>query len=180
MPSLLLHPDESGWVPEDRVEFFTLLDELGLIDTANDAADTNDFWLGRHFTELVMFLGCSPNVLIRPQDSGDDQPVSRLRYHHYSDRRFLSASKAPAARCPQCRAPANGVAPDDPDRPFSCPQCGCVSTVHALDWRQSAGFGRCFLEITGIHPHEAVPSDRLLDTLRGYSGGIWRYFYADR
>ena len=180
MPSLLLHPDEPDWIPEDRVEFVNLLGELGLIDPATDAGETSDFSLGHRFSALVMFLGCSPNILIRPQDAGDGQPVSRLRCHLYPDQRFLSASKAPSVRCPYCRAPANGVAPSVPDRSYSCPQCGSVSPVCALDWRQSAGFGRCFLEITGIYPHEAVPSDRLLETLRDYSGGVWRYFYTDR
>jgi hypothetical protein len=178
VPSLLLHPDEPGWVPEDRLDFVTLLGEVGLIDAPTGAADTNDFWLGRHFLTLVMFLGCSPNIVIRPQNAAEGQPVSRLHYHLYRDTRFLSGRKSPSARCPHCRAPADGVVPSAPDRPFSCPQCGRVSAACVLDWRQSAGFGRCFLEITGIYPHEAVPSDRLMETLRGYSGSVWRYFYA--
>lgn len=178
MPSLLLHPDEPDWVPADRADFVALLGNLGLIDAASEAGEGSVFRLGRQFLDLVMFLGCSPHVVIDPQDPDGGQPVCRLRYHVYSDVRFLSARMPPAVRCPHCRAPASGGVQRAPDRPFSCPQCGRISAAQALDWRQAAGFGRCFLELSGIYPHEAVPSDRLMETLRNYSRSPWCYFYA--
>ena len=178
MPSLLLHPDQPDWAPDDRADFFILLEQLGLIDTASDATEPGAFRLGHNFPALVTFLGCSPRVVIDPQEAGDGQSVCYLRYHSYPDAHFLSASRPQAARCPYCRAPASGVFPTTPDRPFSCPQCGRLSALRALDWRRSAGFGRCFLEVTNIYPHEAVPSDSLMERLGGYAGGAWRYFYA--
>ena len=169
MPSLLLHPDDPDWVPAARTDFVTLLRDLELIEVPADTGQASVFWLGRRFLALVMFLGCSPHVLIDPRDGGKGPPVCHLRYHEYPDPRFVSARRPPTVRCPHCRAPASGSVPSAPHAPFSCPQCGRISAAHALDWRQSAGFGRCFLEITGICPHEAVPSDRLLESLRGYS-----------
>ena len=179
MPSLLLHPDKPDWIADDRAEFVGLLGDLGLIDVASAAGDPSVYCLGHQFLTLVMFLGCSPHVLIDPRNAGEGQPVSDLRYHNYPEPRFLSARKPTAVRCPGCRAPASDVVPGRPNKLFTCPQCGRVSAVGDLDWRRSAGLARCFLEITGIYPHEAVPSDVLMDRLRGYSGSAWRYFYID-
>lgn len=178
MTSLLLHPEEAGWAPQDQAAFIGLLADIGLIDTLTDTGNTNTFRLGRQFTALVMFLGCSPQILIDPQDTGEGQPVCSLRCHRYPEIRFLCAGRLPAVRCPRCRAPASGVMSAAFDKVFMCPQCGRDCEVYKLDWRQSAGFGRYFLEFTGVYPHEAVPSDRLMQSLSSCSGCAWRYFYA--
>jgi hypothetical protein len=178
VPSLLLHPDQPDWVPEDQESLLLLLEHLGLICTTSHTTESDALRLGHRFLALVTFLGCSPRVVIDRREAEEGQPVCRLRYHSYPQPRFLSARRRPAVRCPYCRAEARGVLPKVPDAPFSCPQCGRLSKVHALDWRHSAGFARCFLEVTNVYPHEAVPSDSLMESLGGYSGSFWRYFYG--
>lgn len=179
MPSLLLHPGKPDWQPENQPAFVARLADLGLIERAPADGDRDGFRLGHRFLSLVMFLGCAPRVSIDLQDALQGQPVCRLRYHLYPEPRFLSNGNSPRARCPFCRAPAEVESLCIPDEQFSCSRCGQGLAVHALDWRQSAGFGRCFLEITPVYPHEAVPSDHLMESLRDYSGDAWRYFYLD-
>jgi hypothetical protein len=164
MPSLLLHPGEPDWRPEDRPDFVARLADLGLIDRAPADGNPDGFRLGHRFD---------------PQDALQGPPVCRLHFHQYPETRFLSTDNFPRARCPYCRAPADVELSRAPGGQFSCPRCGQGLALHALDWRQAAGFGRCFLEITPVYPHEAVPSDHLMESLRDYSGGAWRYFYHD-
>jgi hypothetical protein len=177
MPSLLLHADDACLVPDDQSALVHLLTDLGLTgDTWEDEREYG-FWPGQQFLSLVMFLGCSPLVGFDPHQAGEGQPVCRLLMHSYSDVKFLSTTPCPAGRCPHCRTGLK-VAQDAPhDGVYTCPGCGRSAVVSDLDWRQGAGFGRFFIEIRGIYPHEAVPTDKLLDTLRDSSGTNWRYFY---
>jgi hypothetical protein len=48
-----------------------------------------------------------------------------------------------------------------------------------MNWRQLAGFGRFFIEVWGIFPHEAVPTEKLLKQLASHTPGVsWSFFYA--
>lgn len=91
--------------------------------------------------------------------------------------RFIAAQRRPPARCPHCRCEA---VIDEPvaDKVYTCPGCDERMRAHQLDWRQAAGFGRFFIEVSGIYPHEAVPADRLLQRLRDFSHGDWNYFFT--
>ena len=46
-----------------------------------------------------------------------------------------------------------------------------------LSFRKAAGIGHTFIEIRGIYPSEAVPTDALLNRLQRLSGGPWRTIY---
>ena len=177
MSSLLLHPADPCWIPGDGDRFSALLEQLGLIDTALKAARHGDFRAGQQFLNLIMFLGCSPRVVLDPGEADQGQAACSLQYHLYPEVTFLSAASRPQVRCPDCRAPAGDVDTGSPAQSITCARCGHNSQISALDWRRAAGFGRFFLEIGGIYPHEAVPSDKLLDGLRDHSGVAWRYFY---
>jgi hypothetical protein len=61
----------------------------------------------------------------------------------------------------------------------TCPNCGQPIQAAGLNWRQSGGYARLFLDIWGIHTGEAVPSDRLLNGLAQASGGPWHFFYIE-
>ena len=178
MPSLLLHADDACFVPDDRLAFAHLLTELGLTGDACEGECEYGFWPGKQFLSLVMFLGCSPHVALDPHEAGADQSVCRLLMHLYTDVKFLSARPRPAERCLHCRTRVKIAEGVPHDSVYNCTHCGRSSVVSDLDWRQGAGFGRFFIEISGIYPHEAVPADKLLDTLRDNSGTQWRYFYC--
>ena len=125
-----------------------------------------------------MFLGCSPQVQLDPRLAADGQTVCSVHFHGYPEVTFLSAAKRPAARCRRCRAPVKDELHAGVETRFTCEQCGEVSAAIDLDWRQAAGFGRCFVEIAGIYPQEAVPSDKLMNALASCSGGSWQYFFV--
>ena len=47
--------------------------------------------------------------------------------------------------------------------------------AHGLNWRQTGGCARVFLDIWGIHTGEAAPGEQLLERL----GADWRFFYTE-
>lgn len=177
MSSLYLHTDDPRWIPDDHDGLLQLLDELGL-GTSGRVGVEDCFSPGSQFLSLVTFLGCSPRAVLDPGQAGDGQPACFVRLHYYPEVRFLADTRSMRVRCPQCRTPLTAIDTNAHDALFTCADCAGTVPVSQLDWRQSAGFSRCFIEIGGIHPHEAVPSDRLLSRLREYSGTGWRYFYA--
>ena len=48
-----------------------------------------------------------------------------------------------------------------------------------LKWRQQGGYGRFSISIANIHPHEAVPAEKIFQTLKNITGFEWTYFYAN-
>ncbi len=154
------------------------LRDLGLISAACGGEDGGVYRAGEHFLELIMFLGCSPQVQLDPDSATGGQNACSIRFHVYPEIHFLAAAKSPAPRCRQCRAAVSIEQQPEPVERFTCAQCGKVSEAVDLDWRRAAGFGRYFVEVAGVYPHEAVPSDKLMNALAGFAGSSWAYFYA--
>lgn len=177
MPSLLLHASDPHWSPDELTVLVQSLRDLGLISAAWGREDTGVYRVGAHFLKLIMFLGCSPQVQLDPGSATDGQKACSIRFHVYPEMHFLAAVNSPAPRCRQCRTPVSIEQQPEPAERFTCVQCGEVSEALDLDWRQAAGFGRCFVEVAGVYPHEAVPSDKLLNALAGFSGTSWTYCY---
>ena len=178
MPSLLLHAADPQWRVTEPGSLCRELQALGLIAANSDAEETAGFRVGERFLQLVTFLGCSPQLVLDPDDAAPGQTVCCIRLLNFAEVNFIGAQPAPAVRCANCRAPAELRGPYRSDGRYRCEQCGKESGLTDLDWRQGAGFARCFVEIEGIHPHEAVPTDTLLNRLRTVSGCEWKYFYA--
>ena len=177
MPSLYLHPANPIWQPAGHNSMLDALRDEGLIGPPTAGTDTDEFLAGDRFMERVMFLGCSPQLVLEPSPAGDGQQLCYIRLHCYKEVRFLCSSQRPAVRCDSCRAPARLSDPELHDAVYRCEKCGRESLYSALDWRQGAGFGRFFIEINGVYPHEAVPSDALLNGLGALSNCRWKYFY---
>ena len=60
---------------------------------------------------------------------------------------------------------------------WACPDCRHEASPWQFNWRRSAGFGRCFIQINDIFPKEAIPQQQLLDKLNSHYGVSWHYFY---
>jgi hypothetical protein len=96
---------------------------------------------------------------------------------------FRAAPGRLQPRCPGCRAAASEWQQSlrlehlEAASPCHCPSCERTLSAAELDWRQCAGFGRWFLEIWNIHPHEAVPAEALITALERVAGTPVRYFY---
>lgn len=186
---LLLHPIDTQAVPTAAERMLEALTACGLIGLAFDFGGGLHYFPGDRFLELIMFLGCSPAVALEPPpDSAGaidaalfcnvriDGPLPQMR--------FRPGVVETAPRCPVCRASVNDWLELIRDwqasgaDQWTCPDCTAGMGLHELNWRHNAGFGRMFVEVWGIHPHEAVPADRLLACLQEATGQPWTYCYT--
>jgi hypothetical protein len=118
-------------------------------------------------------------VVVDPAEDGGGQTACFVQQHTCSEVSFVAATGQLRVRCPACRTPAIGIGLGAKhDLLFTCTRCQTATPLDRLDWRHSAGYGRYFIEIGGVHAHEALPSDRLLAALQAFSGTGWRHFYA--
>jgi len=178
MPALYLHPADPLWQPAGPDAVAAILHAVGLIGRPDAPTGPGEFAVGERFMEQVMFLGCAPQPA--PALAADGAQPCSIRLHHYQQVRLLQDEPRPAVRCAACRAAVHLSTPYTCQVLYHCEQCGREALLPELDWRKGAGFARFFIEIRGIYPHEAVPSDALLNTLGGLSGGDWDYFYIRR
>ncbi|MEJ2344468.1 MAG: hypothetical protein P8076_15760 [Gammaproteobacteria bacterium] len=189
---LVLHAGDPHWAPDAVGLVAEALADLGLLGDAFVHADAVHYRPGPAFLDAVMFLGCSPAIALEPDGAAgaaggaDPAAFCNTRLGPVSSAvQFRRGCGDIPPRCPRCRARVPDWQPlidawrRDPDGyRWICPDCGHARSPVDLHWRHDAGFGRFFVEIWGIHPHEAVPSERLLATLTAIGGGSWRYFYA--
>ena len=180
MPSLFLCPDDSLWQPPDVDAFARRMRDLGLTQSPSPSGSAHEYSAGEEFVKLVMFLGCSPQVVVDPAGAADGQAACAVRLVEFSEPALLASHPLPAARCRKCRAPVSLPASFEADAQYNGGHCGNRSPLGRLDWRQGAGYGCFFVELGAIYPHEAVPSDKLLLELQAISCCKWTYFYAHR
>ncbi|MES9844465.1 MAG: hypothetical protein ABW162_13635 [Candidatus Sedimenticola sp. PURPLELP] len=176
---LLLHPPADN-LPEDLDVFARGLYEIGLIgDPINSAERT--FQAGERFLQLITFLGCSPYVRFEP-DNDQDADFCYIRLSGpYHELRLRKGSNTQRPGCPNCRrkiSDADSMIENwlESGQACTCPLCGADFDAPELRWRQSAGFGRFFVEVNSVFPSEAIPSAELMKHLKG-NNGEWEYFY---
>ncbi len=188
---LILAPVNPEAVPPDAESLIRNLGKLGFIGRPFPLAGRTHHLPGEHFLDLVTFLGCSPVIsLVPPVDTPGDPAAHADAFCHiglwYAGEQavFIGGRNTAPPRCPRCRERETSwqaLITAWTSRPsryrWHCPACSQDVHPFQLDWRQSAGFGRFFVEIWGIHPAEAVPGDLLLDTLERSTGEPWSYFY---
>ncbi len=187
---LLLHPKDASFrVPVDVLA--EQLQAIGLIGGAAPLASGKFYPTGRHFLELVTFLGCSPAIeLAPPRDPEQLESASRSGAfcHVFIDShvqaRFRHDPRTPAPRCPHCREPVTNwpalvnAARDKPaPTRWACTFCGHSGDFSMLKFHKAAALASCWVEIRGIYPSEAVPGDALWLCLRNLGGGDWRAIY---
>jgi hypothetical protein len=186
-PLLGLCPaDPQAPVPERRL-VQAALERLGLLGPPVQVGDLTHHLPGPQFLELVTFLGCSPRVAGGPREAAADAGAAYFCHVRVrGPEPELLARTGPNTvppRCPRCRQRLAAWAQaledwrHEPTRPWRCTHCGAAMPLPGLDWRQNAAFGRVFVEIWGVHPAEAVPSERLLQELRAVTGFEWSFFY---
>ncbi len=180
MSSLMLHPVDASWLAASSEDFDRHLQQAGLIGASLPGAFAPGYLVGEHFLSLVTFLGCSPDILLEPDSAAPEREFCAVRIHRYPEgARFVLAERAAPPRCPACRSSMTvDAAAVQAETLISCPDCGQQSPLLSLNWRRSAGYASCFVEITGVYPQEARPTDALLALLKRVSMGDWRYFYS--
>ncbi|MCO6414357.1 MAG: hypothetical protein J5I92_16605 [Thiogranum sp.] len=179
MPSLIVCPEDAFWLPGDLGEFAGVLRTLGLLGSDWPSGASHEYVAGDAFLKLIMFLGCAPRVVLDPELAAHGQTVCAVRFVSHDNPVLLTSVPLPAARCPGCRRPAALMEDPEPDAYHFCRHCGLQNRLRDLDWRQGAGYGRFFIQLSGIYSHEAIPSDKLLMELQSHSRCKWTHFYAN-
>ena len=179
IPRLILHPEDIQYIPDNITHILQQLKSIQLISESISNADL--YLAGHEFTNLLTFLGCSPNINLSPDDG--DQFCSISIPDSHENAALLGYTSMIIPRCPNCKHKITDWKQHfhdwkKADYIYSCSECQTETPVTKLKWRQEAGYGRFCIAINHIHPHEAVPSEKLLNTLRQTSNTDWTYFYA--
>ncbi len=188
---LILAPINPELAPRDVNGLIASLGSLGVTGAPFQLAGRTHYLPGERFLDLITFLGCSPLILLEPPEGTRADPgIHADKFCHvglwYAGEQpvFLAGRNTLSPRCPHCRQPQApwqrmiAAWESDPSNyQWKCSECAQLSRPYELDWRQSAGFGRFFVEIWGIYPAEAVPGEALLETLSQSTNGRWGFFY---
>jgi hypothetical protein len=184
-PKLVLHPAASLAAPA-HAAIIRVLHDIGLIGPCFALDEQSHFFTGPDFLDGVSFLGCAPSIqLDPPAPPADHRAEARagrfchIQLHMPTDTPQLRHKHDQNPRCRRCRADISAQQLHVTTAELRCTDCGHTAPLSELNWRQTGGFARCFLDIWGIHTAEAVPSDRLLDGLTQLNDGPWQFFYIE-
>ena len=189
---LVLCPTHVDQGVVDTTTLVIALRSIGLLGVPACYDLPGAFRVGEQFLQLVSFLGCSPAIELEPPLDPEEcarvcasGKLCHVRIPVPDQRiRFRGDSRLPTPRCPHCRKAIEfwpellarwRSEPQASD--WECRICSYQGRLFDLNFRQRGAFARCFVDIWGIHPAEAVPDESLLSSLAGLSGGEWKYLY---
>lgn len=188
---LVLHPQDADYAPESSGMIQETLYDLGFIGEPCSLPDSGNeehgFLAGERFLQLLTFMGCSPNINLAPQCKSDRDYCHIVLSPIYAQTHFRSHVRDVFARCPACgRRDADWQRlierwqVNTSLKKYLCPHCDESMSLYDLGWRQLAGFGRFFIEVFSIFPHEGIPTGNLLSSLEGACAQPWTYFFTNR
>lgn len=162
-------------------QLLQLLDQLELITRPSHRE--NHYLPGDGFTSLITFLGCSPNISLLPDDTGTvDSHCFISLITETAEIKCLGYTRQCHPKCPHCRkriADWKNADWQQPGALCGCDKCGSQTDYALLNWKHECCFARCGFSIANIYPHEAVPTDQLLEKLQQQTGVAWDYAYAN-
>ncbi|MDH5712033.1 MAG: hypothetical protein OEZ15_10285 [Gammaproteobacteria bacterium] len=172
--SLVLHASDPDWIPDNLEALIHFLQQTEL---AGKCFNKNDhrFFVGEKFLDHISFMGCSPNIKL--EDQGGDGKFTFIRVSTSKTVSALTSKHSFAPHCPQCKKPEKNWREFLKDNQIKCSGCQQTADAWQYNWRKSAGFGRCFIEVTDIYPKEAVPQPSLLGSLEKEFNVQWAYFF---
>ena len=172
--SLVLHATDPDWTPENPEALINFLQESGLAGEVFNK-DESSFLVGEKFLDYISFMGCSPNIKL--ENENGDGKFTFVRITTTESITALTGKHSFAPHCPQCKKPEKNWRELLKDNQLTCNNCQKTSDAWLYNWRKSAGFARCFIEITDIYPKEAIPQFSLLESLEKEFGASWGYFF---
>jgi hypothetical protein len=175
---LILHSD---WTQPSILEAELLADALrdtGLIGEPL-AKDKELFLAGKHFLQLISFVGCSTNVCLTPKpgDAGNFCNIA-ITGPLRQPTLIWDRNRRPP-RCPACETPMTNWQEQIHPGKLTCSQCNKELQLQEISWGRQAGYGRIFIEISNIFPGEARPTHILLAELSRTTSTEWSYFYIE-
>ncbi len=184
LPALLLYPGDPYYQFDTSTSLVTALQAAGLFGGLLADLPGERYQAGPTFLQHISFLGCSPAVEFEPEHPGSEQ-FCHVGIQHSQELMFRGGPNHVQVHCRQCRhreehwqAIISGWQADRENHVYTCPECGAESHVTELNWRKTGAFARIFIELFNIYPHEAVPTDGLLNLLRKETGVEWKYIYV--
>ncbi|TNF34946.1 MAG: hypothetical protein EP315_06595 [Gammaproteobacteria bacterium] len=176
IPQLVLYPKSVARAPDDLQHLLAMLKQTGLIADSDDQACQLP---GKDFLNQLTFLGCSPEIQLSPEDG---EKFCRISFSNIETKAVcLGHTSSIKPKCPACKKTiSNWQQTEDwqqADSLLHCVHCNTDSAMHELKWRHECAYGRFALCIHYIHPHEAVPSETLLEALHRITGFDWDYCY---
>ncbi len=179
--SRLLFSPEDPAQSVDMTQLLQLLTQFELI--SQPRYRENHYLPGDGFTSLITFLGCSPNISLQPDDSDTLESHCFISAVNLTDEvQCLGHTRQCHPKCPHCRkriADWKTTNWQQPGALCHCDKCGKETDYAHLNWKHECCFGRSGFSIANIYPHEAVPTDQLLEMLQQQTGIAWGYAYAN-
>lgn len=180
IPRLILHPKDGQYIADNMLSILQQLKSIHFISQITN--DSSAYLAGNEFINLLAFLGCSPDINLSPEDGDNFCSITITDCHENIT--LLGYTSMITPGCPKCKHKVSDWKQHfhdwkKGDHIYSCSKCQVETTVNKLKWRHEAGYGRCCISINHIHPHEAVPSEKLLNALQLASNTEWTYFYAN-
>lgn len=176
------------FAPLAENQWHSALTTLGLIGSPLERPGYC-YQAGPEFLTLICFIGCSPSLLfeenLRPTPDQNPQKFIYLEWHQSSQPFFLASSTLRAPHCPHCRQQVAAWQTLMRERqqqqtltlPWTCPHCQQAFPLYQLHWHKRAVLTTIALSIYGIYESEAIPADRLLQTLQNLTASRWDYCY---
>lgn len=182
-PKLVLHPVAPGQHPAPAA-LLAALHGLGFLGPAFDLDGQRHYRAGPAFLDHISFLGCAPSIeleppVIEPEAAARAGRFCHIRLPEQATPARLRLRPGQRPRCRSCRGDIAPAAFVEETAEILCPGCGRRCNPERLNWRQAGGYAGLFLDIWGIHAAEAVPGDRLLDSLARAGGCAWTFFYTE-
>jgi len=148
------------------------LSKLGFLGDAIPAAKA-DYYVGAAFTDLITFLGCSPEIVLSPQDG---ENYCFIHLHEFTARPVIYQGKNTRPPfCKQCKQ--DQVVWQNAEKKNYCDQCTLDDRATNWVWKKTGVLSRLAISVFNIYPHEAVPSAQLLNSLSDISGVAWGHAY---
>lgn len=182
LPRLVLFPSDAN---SQAIASSVIRDHFLALEMTSGVAQRDNALLlpGPNFTSLVTFLGCSPTV---SKATANDTQSANEYFIEIADSIdsivAICGVSRQAPHCPQCKqaAPDWNVSPETGEVELFCATCGFGSLRSGWNWRHRAGFGRQWINIWGVHEGEAVPGEKLLNSLQEISGFAWNYAWCSK
>ena len=182
---LVLYPVNTDYMPENWMNIKLSLAQAGFIGKSI-SLENESYYVGDNFLKLITFLGCSPYIQIEPEEGASDSFCCIVLSDLSNEICFRFLARDVTARCPKCRKNLdswqnwlNQWKESSGSFVVECEHCSSRLSLFDLNWRHSAAFARCFIDIWNIYPQEAIPTEELLQKLSEATGEDWDYFFSD-
>ncbi|MAT65970.1 MAG: hypothetical protein CMN57_10035 [Gammaproteobacteria bacterium] len=183
---LILFPQRDDVSEAQRTALLSHLLGCGFLGQAFELDGREHFTTGARFLDQLVFLGCSPHIETEPPADPEarDRAARQGRFCHLHLTRLLPRARFRAnprarVRCPACRksvAATELLTGSGTDR--TCAHCGHEAAITDWNWQGHAGYANLFLEVWGIHPGEAAPTEGFIQTIEKITDSPWSSFYT--